>query len=80
MIAGENESRISTKDISCECKCNFDEKNVIQINSGIVINIDVNIKNVMYMKKDYIWNPAICSCENGKYLASIMNDSSITCV
>ena len=26
MIAGENESRISTKDISCECKCNFDEK------------------------------------------------------
>ena len=55
------------------------KKNVIQINSGIVINIDVNIKNVMYMKKDYIWNPAICSCENGKYLASIMNDSSITC-
>ena len=26
-----------------------------------------------------IWNPATCSCENGKYLASIMNDSVITC-
>ena len=29
--------------------------------------------------KDYIWNPAICSCENGEYLGSIINDSVITC-
>ena len=25
-------------------------------------------------EKDYIWNPATCTSENGKYLASIMND------
>ena len=30
-------------------------------------------------EKDYIWNPATCSCENGKYLAIIMDDSVITC-
>ena len=30
------------------------------------------------MWKDYIWNPATCSCENGKYLASITDDSVIT--
>ena len=30
-------------------------------------------------KKDKIWNPATCSCENGKYLASINDDSVITC-
>ena len=30
-------------------------------------------------EKDCIWNPATCSCENGKYLASIMDDSAITC-
>ena len=30
-------------------------------------------------EKDYIWNPAACSCENGKYLASIMDDSAIMC-
>ena len=30
-------------------------------------------------EKDYIWHPAICSCENGKYLASIFDDSVITC-
>ena len=30
-------------------------------------------------KKDYIWNPIICSCENNKYfLASIIGDSMIT--
>ena len=26
MIAGKNESKILTKDISCECKCKFDGK------------------------------------------------------
>ena len=30
------------------------------------------------MKKIYIWNRAICSCENGKYLATIIDDSMIT--
>ena len=30
-------------------------------------------------EKDYILNPATCNCENGKYLASIMDDSAITC-
>ena len=31
----------------------------------------------MWKKKN--WNPATCSCKNGKYLASIMNDSAIAC-
>ena len=30
-------------------------------------------------KTDYIWNPAICSCENGKYMGNIIDDSLITC-
>ena len=30
-------------------------------------------------EKDYVCNPATCNCENGKYLASIMNDSAILC-
>ena len=30
-------------------------------------------------EKDYIWNPSTCSCENGKYLARIMDDLAITC-
>ena len=51
MIPGKNESKILTKDISCKCTCRFDEKNVIQINSGTSINVDVSIKNVVYVKK-----------------------------
>ena len=30
-------------------------------------------------RKKYIWNRATCSCKSGKYLASIINDSLITC-
>ena len=33
----------------------------------------------MCEKKNYIWNPPPCSCKNGKYLASIIDDSVITC-
>ena len=29
--------------------------------------------------KIYIWNPATCSCKNGKYIASIIDHSVITC-
>ena len=31
------------------------------------------------MRKNYTWNPAVRSCENGKYLASITDDLFITC-
>ena len=30
-------------------------------------------------EKDYVWNPVTWSSENGKYLASIIDDSVITC-
>ena len=33
----------------------------------------------MYVKKDYVWNPSTCNCENGKYLAIIMDDLAIMC-
>ena len=30
-------------------------------------------------KKNYIWNPATCSCENGKHVASIIDYLVIKC-
>ena len=30
-------------------------------------------------KRDYICNPNTCSCENGKYLATIIDGSVIMC-
>ena len=32
-----------------------------------------------YSKKDCICNPSSCSCENGKYLVSFLDDLAITC-
>ena len=58
---------------------NLIEQNAIQINGGITMNVHVNVKHKIYVKKDYIWNPTTCHCENGKYLASIMDDSLIIC-
>ena len=48
-------------------------KNVIQINGGITINVDVSVRKHHVCEKDYIWNPSTCSCENRKYLASIID-------
>ena len=45
------------------------EQNVIQINGRIMMNVDVILKSIMYVKKIIF----------GKYLASIMDDSVITC-
>ena len=41
--------------------------------SGILININVNVKYIIYVKK------ITCDQENGKYLANIIDDSVITC-
>ena len=40
MITGINESKTLTKYISCKCKCKFGGKNVIQIKSGIMVNVN----------------------------------------
>ena len=52
------------------------EEKVRQINGGITINVDVSLRNIIYVK---YWNPATYSYENEKYLVSIMDDSAVTC-
>ena len=47
MITGKNESKILTTDISCECKCGFEQKNAIQINGGITMDAYVSLENVI---------------------------------
>ena len=36
-------------------------------------------KKLHVCEKYYIWNRVTCSCKNGKYSASYMDDSAITC-
>ena len=52
-------------------------ENVIQIKSGKMINVVESAEKHHICEKYYIWNPATCSCKNGKYLASIIDDSVI---
>ena len=53
------------------------EENVIKVNRGITININVSVKNSSMWKK-YVWNPAKSNYKNVKRLACITNDSAIT--
>ena len=65
--------------VSCECKCRFDGK---ECNWNQWWNNDkcrCECKKIYVCEKDHVWNHATCDCENGKYLASIMDDSMIIC-
>ena len=62
----------------CECKCRFYGK---KCNSGQWWNNDkclCDCKKRHLCKNGYVWNPATCSCQNGKHLVSIMYSSAIT--
>ena len=76
MIQGINEPK-NNKHTSYEYKCIYlMEENGIQINGGIMTNVDVSCEKVC--DKDYIWNPSTYICENGTNLASILDDLAIT--
>ena len=49
------------------------EEIVIQINDGIMMNVNVSIKNIIYVKK------IIFGILLHKYLANVIDDSVITC-
>ena len=56
-------------------------ENVIQIKSGITINVGASVKiqkNIVCVKKITFVILLHIVCENGKYLASIIDDSVIT--
>ena len=79
MITGTNESKALTKHISWKCKYRFDGK---ICNSDQWWNNDkcrCEYKKRHVCEKYYVWNPATRICENGKYFASIIDDSMIPC-
>ena len=51
MITGINESKTLTKIYHVNVNIDLMKENIIQINGGITINVDVSVKNVMYLKK-----------------------------
>ena len=79
IIIGVNESKTLTKHISCKCNCKFDGKscNSDQWQNNVKCRCECRKHHVC--EKDYVWNPAICNCENEKYIATIKDDSVIMC-
>ena len=77
IITGINESKTLTKHISCECKCTFKGR---KCDSDKWWNNDKCwcecIKRHI-CEKDYVYNTATCNYENGKYLASVLDDSAV---
>ena len=79
MITGINESKILPNNISWEYRCRFDGRKWDSDQSLNSNKCWCECKKRNVCEKDYVWKPATCSCENGKYLTSIMKDSTITC-
>ena len=75
----KTESKILAKNISCECKCKFDGRKCNSNQKWNTIKCRWECKKHHICEKEYIWNPATYSSKNGKYLATIIDDSVITC-
>ena len=78
MITGNNESNVLIKDISSKYKCKFDSRKCNSNQKWNNYKFQWECKKRHICEKNCIWNPATCSCKNGKYLASIVDDSVIT--
>ena len=71
--------KINKTYMSRECKCIFDGRKGYINQRWNTDECQCECKKHNICEKDYIWNPATCSCKDGKYLASIMHDSEIIC-
>ena len=79
MITRIYESKTISKHIFCKCKCKFDGRKCDSDKQWNNNKCCCECRKRHVYEKDYIWNPVTCSYENGKCLASIMNDSAIIC-
>ena len=78
MITGIKESKTLTNHILCKCICKFDSRKCNSNEKWNKHKCWCQCKKYYICEKSYIWNPDTCSCENRKYLASIIVDSVIT--
>ena len=75
IITRINKLKSLKKHLSYGCKSKFDSRKCYskqKSKNNKCCCKCTNLKEQHACKKDYIWNPATCCCENGKYLASII--------
>ena len=80
LSTGIYESKTLAKHITCQCKFKFDVTKFTSVQWWNNDKCPCECKKHHICEKDYTWNPSTCSYENGKCLASIMDDSTIVCV
>ena len=69
-----NESNGLKKHLSCKCKCKFYGKNCSLDQWYNNVKCGCECRKPHVCEKNHILNPATCSCKNGKYLVSIIDD------
>ena len=77
MITNINERKTLTKYISYQCKCKFYDTNCKSNQWWNDNKCRCECKKQNIFEKKYAWNRSTCICENGKYLAGIMDDAVI---
>ena len=70
-----------TEHISCNCKCKFDgrkcKSNQMWNHNKCWRECNNSVKHLV-CKKDYVWNPGTCACENNyAYMKSFIDDSAV---
>ena len=83
MLTGTNELKTLTKHVLCLYKCEFNGRKCGSDQKWNNNKCRCQCQNLKKKHrpcvKYYILNPAICRCKKGKYLASIIDNSIITC-
>ena len=79
MVTEINEFKTLKKHISFECQCRFDGRKCNSDQRWNNVKCRCECKKCHVCEKDYDWNPFTCNSENGKSLASIMDNSAIMC-
>ena len=74
MTTGINESKTLRNIYHGNVNISLMAKNMTQIYVSIKIQ-----ENVICAKETFFWNSATCSCQNDKYLGSIIDDSVAIC-
>ena len=76
MVTGINKLKILANYVSWKCEWEFYSR---KWNNDKCWCECKSPKKRRGYKKDFIWNPATCSCKSRKFLESIIDDSVVSC-
>ena len=79
MITRINEPKTLVKDISCDCRCNFNRTTCNSVQKWNNDKCQYDCKKYRKCKNEDSWNPSTWICQNDQYLKSIVDTLLIVC-